>query len=121
MQGLHLTGDLFDCRCPLERLTDMASLRDHCLQAVRKAGLTPVGELFHTFPGSAGITAVVLLAESHMAVHTWPEKMGVTLDIYVCNFGADNSAKAHALRDVLLVYFDPARSRLQGVARGEDR
>ena len=121
MQGLHLTGDLFDCRCPLERLTDVASLREYCLDAVRTAGLTPVGELFHTFPGSAGITAVVLLAESHMAVHTWPEKRGVTLDIYVCNFGADNSAKAHALRDVLLAFFDPARRRLQGVARGEDR
>ncbi len=121
MQGLHLTGDLFYCRCPLERLTDVASLRDHCLQAVNNAGLTPVGELFHTFPGSAGITAVVLLAESHMAVHTWPEKAGVTLDIYVCNFGTDNSAKAHALRDTLLSFFDPTRSHLQGVARGEDQ
>jgi len=121
MQGLHLTADLFDCRCAPERLTDVDSLRDHCLQAVRSAGLTPVSELFHTFPGSAGITAVVLLAESHLAVHTWPEKMGVTLDIYVCNFGTDNSAKAHTLRAELLSFFDPARSRLQGVARGEDR
>ena len=118
MQGLHLTGDLFDCRCPLERLTDMASLRDYCLKAVRKAGLTPVNELFHTFPGSAGITAVVLLAESHMAVHTWPEKMGVTLDIYVCNFGGDNSAKAHALREAMTAFFAPTKQRLQTLQRG---
>ena len=120
MQGLHLTGDLFDCRCPQQRLTDMASLREYCLEAVQSAGLTPVNELFHTFPGSAGITAVVLLAESHMAVHTWPEKQGVTLDIYVCNFGADNSAKAHALLAVMLTFFNPTRSRLQGVQRGEE-
>ena len=121
MQGLHLTCDLFDCRCPLERLTDVAGLRDHCLDAVKNAGLTPIGELFHTFPGSAGITAVVLLAESPKAVHTWPEKAGVTLDFYVCNFGADNSARADALGAALLAFFDPARSRLQGVARGEER
>lgn len=120
MQGLHLTGDLFDCRCPQQRLTDLASLRESCLHAVRGAGLTPVGELFHTVPDSAGITAVVLLAESHMAVHTWPEKQGATLDIYVCNCGADNSAKAHALRDVMLTFFNPTRSRLQGVQRGEE-
>lgn len=119
MQGLHLTGDLFDCRCAPQRLTDVTGLREHCLVAVRNAGLTPVGELFHTFPGSAGITAVVLLAESHMAVHTWPEKRGVTLDIYVCNFGTDNSAKAHALRDALLAFFDPARSHLQSMRRGD--
>ena len=66
---------------------------------MRDAGLAPVGELFHRFPpapGSdepAGITGVVLLAESHLAVHTWPELGAVTLDVYVCNFGADNSAK----------------------------
>ncbi len=120
MQGLHLTGDLFDCRCPLERLTGMESLREFCLEAVRNAGLTPVNQLFHAFPGEAGITAVVLLAESHMAVHTWPEKQGVTLDIYVCNFGADNSAKAHALRDVMLTFFNPTRSRLQCMQRGEE-
>ena len=121
MQGLHLTGDLFDCRCAPQRLTDVASLRENCLRAVKNVGLTPVGELFHTFPGSAGITAVVLLAESHIAVHTWPEKRGVTLDIYVCNFGADNSAKAYALRAELLAFFDPARSHLQGVQRGEEQ
>ncbi len=118
MQGLHLTGDLFDCACAPHRLKDVADLRAHCLAAVRAAGLSPVADLFHAFPGSAGVTGVVLLAESHMAVHTWPETMGVTLDIYVCNFGADNSAKAQALRDAMTVYFAPARQHLQTLQRG---
>ena len=43
-----------------------------------------------TFPGlggqRGGVTGVVLLAESHVAIHTWPELGNVTLDIYVCNF-----------------------------------
>lgn len=119
MQGLHLTGDLFDCDCPPHRLVDVAGLRTHCLAAVRDAGLSPVADLFHPFPGSAGVTGVVLLAESHMAVHTWPETMGVTLDIYVCNFGSDNSAKAHALRDAMTAFFAPTSMRLQDLRRGE--
>lgn len=118
MQGLHLTGDLFDCTCPPERLVDVAELRARCLAAVRDAGLSPVADLFHPFPGSAGVTGVVLLAESHMAVHTWPETMGVTLDIYVCNFGSDNSAKAHALRDAMIAFFAPKKQCLQTLQRG---
>jgi S-adenosylmethionine decarboxylase len=118
MQGLHLIGDLFDCRCRSERLTDADGLRAFCVAAVRNAGLSPVADLFHTFPGSAGITGVVLLAESHMAVHTWPEKCGATVDIYVCNFGADNSAKAHALGEAMRGYFDPANADIQAIPRG---
>ena len=119
MQGLHLTGDLFDCACPANRLTDTNALREQCLAAVRAAGLWPVGELFHAFPGSAGVTGIVLLAESHMAVHTWPETRGVTLDIYVCNFGADNSAKGQALRLAMTAFFSPARSDMQALQRGQ--
>ena len=77
-------------------MTEPAALRATCRAAVAAAGLTAVGELFHRFePGRAptarapaGITGVVLLAESHLAVHTWPELEAATLDVYVCNLGA---------------------------------
>ena len=127
MHGLHLTADLRDC--PLQRplMTDPDALRTLCLRAVADAGLQPVGELFHRFtpapqaPADApvGITGVVLLAESHLAVHTWPEIAGVTLDVYVCNMGADNSAKAHALLAALLAAFEPGRVEQHALMRGE--
>lgn len=65
-----------------------------------------------------GITGVVLLAESHLAVHTWPELGAVTLDTYVCNVGADNSARAHALMTALIALFSPGRIERQAVERG---
>jgi len=122
MQGLHLTADLSDCRGEPQLLTDTAALRALCLRAVRDAGLTPVGELFHRFtpagePGQTGITGVVLLAESHLAVHTWPEIGGATIDAYVCNFSADNSARAHRLVDQLVAAFAPVRVRRQQLER----
>jgi S-adenosylmethionine decarboxylase len=129
MQGLHLTADLTDCQCDSAWLTDAARLGAACVQAVQAAGLQSVAQLFHTFPSAAlgpggaaspgGVTATVLLAESHLCVHTWPEQRGVTLDVYVCNFGADHSAKAHALMDALLALFSAGHIALQKMQRGQ--
>ena len=129
MHGLHLTADLHDCPVARATMTEPDALRAVCLAAVHSAGLQSVGELFHRFaptPSASadapvGITGVVLLAESHLAVHTWPEIAAVTLDVYVCNFGADNSARAHALLEALIVAFDPKHIERHALHRGEVR
>ena len=125
MQGLHLTADLRGCAAVQPVMTDTAALRTLCVAAVQGAGLTAVGELFHRFvpaPGPenapSGITGVVLLAESHLAVHTWPELAAATLDVYVCNLGADNSARAHSLMDALVSAFSPERIERHAHRRG---
>ncbi len=122
MQGLHLTADLTDCQCDSVWLTDAARLGAACVGAVQSAGLQAVAQLFHTFPatpqGPGGVTATVLLAESHLCVHTWPEQRGVTLDVYVCNFGGDHSAKAHALMDALLALLQPGHTVRNILLRG---
>jgi S-adenosylmethionine decarboxylase len=121
MQGLHLTADLCDCADAAALMTDTAALRALCLGAVADAGLVAVSELFHRFNPQAdhqsGITGVVLLAESHLAVHTWPEIGGVTIDAYVCNFSADNSARAQRLMDKLVSAFAPSKVVRQRLER----
>ncbi len=122
MHGLHLTADLHDCQCDTRWLLDAEALGAACLDAVAAAGLQGVGKLFHTFPdtshGPGGVTATVLLAESHLCIHTWPEQRAVTLDVYVCNFGGDHSARAHALLDSLLALFSPAHAQRHALTRG---
>ena len=118
MNGLHLTADLRDCPGSIAALADVDALRALCLAAVADAGLTAVGELFHRFPGAGGATGVVLLAESHVAVHTWPELNAVTLDVYVCNFGADNTHRAHTLMNHLQAHFTPGRTERHALVRG---
>ena len=122
MQGLHLTADLHHCQCDLLWLTDAEALLRFCVQAVQTAGLQAVGQLAHRFPGPAqgpgGVTATVLLAESHLCVHTWPEKAAVTVDVYVCNYGADHSAKATALLEALIAHFAPGFADRQALHRG---
>jgi len=122
MQGLHLTADLYQCRCAPEWLTDAVRLGDRCRAAVEEAGLQAVATLFHSFApagdGPSGVTATILLAESHLCVHTWPELGAVTLDVYVCNFGGDHSARARALMHTLLTLFEPEATRQHSLARG---
>ena len=122
MHGLHLTADLHDCHCAMDWLVDAAALGAACMKTVEAAGLQSVGQLFHAFPATAhgpgGVTATVLLAESHLCVHTWPEQLGVTLDVYVCNFGADHSAKARAVMAVLEALFMPGHVERHALTRG---
>ena len=118
MEGLHITAELHGCTETVAALTDTAALRRLCLQAVQHVGLTPVGELFHAFGAPGGITGVVLLAESHLALHTWPERDAVTLDAYVCNFEQDNSARARQLVGLLVAAFAPARVARRETLRG---
>ncbi|RQP22321.1 adenosylmethionine decarboxylase [Piscinibacter terrae] len=118
MDGLHLTADLRGCDPGLAAMTDAAALRAMCVGAVEAAGLGAVGELFHVFPPPGGVTGVVLLAESHLAVHTWPELGAVTLDVYVCNYGGNNSARAQALLEALVVAFGAREAHRQSLRRG---
>ena len=122
MQGLHITADCHQCACDSALLTDPALLGARCTQAVADAGLQAVAQLFHAFPATAhgpgGVTATVLLAESHLCVHTWPEQRAVTLDVYVCNFGGDHTAKAEYLLGALQSLLQPAHAEVHRVVRG---
>lgn len=123
MNGLHLIADLHDCRCTPSLLLDAPELEIYCVSACQRHGLTVVGRLFHAFQNTdgqaAGVTGTVVLAESHLAIHTWPEIGAVTLDVYVCNFSGDNSTRAQALFAEVLARFEPARIEHHAVRRGQ--
>jgi S-adenosylmethionine decarboxylase len=121
MRGLHLTADLYQCRCEDLWLTDARQLGDWCLQAAQAVGLEPAGQLFHSFAGDgqdAGVTATVLLPGSHVCLHTWPGQRAVTADVYVCDFGGDQSAKARGLMFALVNRFQPAWTEQRSLDRG---
>jgi len=123
MQGLHLTADLYHCACDAVLMTDADTLARLCRRHTLEAGLTLVDEKWHTFPEfqgqPGGVTGMLLLAESHLAVHTWPERNGVTLDVYVCNFQEDNSRKAEALMKAPVEAFRPSDMQRQHLSRGD--
>ncbi|UCD70125.1 MAG: adenosylmethionine decarboxylase [Betaproteobacteria bacterium] len=110
-------GDLYDVNCDSAFMVDADLLRKHCLQLVEEAGLTSVGDFFHQFDGAGGVTGMVVLAESHMSIHTWPEKGYVTVDVYVCSYTQDNRSRARHLYQSLLDTFRPERENSHSVER----
>lgn len=124
MKGLHIIADLYGCR-NRDMLASSASLRDTCVAACKDVGLTVLGDHFYQFEGldatqAGGATGAVVFAESHLAIHTWPERDGATLDVYVCNVTCDNSAKAEKLYETLVAALQPADVLVERVWRGRD-
>jgi S-adenosylmethionine decarboxylase len=81
--------------------------------AVDAAGATLLHIHLHRFSPSGGLSGVAVLAESHISVHTWPERAFAAFDVFMCG-NADPARAASVLRE----YFTPARADEQSLLRG---
>ncbi len=82
VHGLHVFGNLKGCDADL--LRDEAELRRVACEAARIGNMTIVSVVSHKFGNEGGVSVVVIVAESHISVHTWPEHAYATVDVYTC-------------------------------------
>ena len=80
--GTHLLADLSGVDAAA--LRDCAALESLLRQAAVAAGAQVLHGHFHSFGQEAGVTGVLLLAESHISIHTWPEAGFAAVDIFMC-------------------------------------
>ena len=116
-QGTHLLCEWYGCDFSAPSLNQASTLRLLCMNAAIASGLNIVGDVFHQFEPQ-GVTGTVLLAESHLAIHTWPEEGFVTVDVYVCNYMKDNTHKALKLYASLKEHFKPSEESFLQAPRG---
>jgi len=111
--GIHLLADLDGVAvAALQDATALEALLQH---AARQAGATVLFSHFHAFGDGGGITGVVLLAESHISIHTWPEAGFAAVDIFMCG-GADADCALQVIERGL----GATRCVRRSVARGID-
>ena len=126
MNGLHCLVDV--TRCTKNAfLTDVAPWCEAVAAALAKHGFTQVGFAMHAFSGTTsqdgaqeqcGFTCTWLLAESHIALHTWPETQSYTLDAYVCNYSNNNENAVRVLVSDLLFASGAKEHHVQWAWRG---
>ena len=123
MHGLHLTADLYRCRCDSAWLTEAARLGPWCVQALQAAGLPVVGQLFHSFApadrGPGGAMVMVLAPDAQLCLRTWPAQQGVTIDVQAGKVPPDRAAQARALMDALVGLFAPEWTEQRSLERGD--
>jgi S-adenosylmethionine decarboxylase len=92
--GRHLLVELNDCNT--EVLNDLELLRYAMLTAAVESGAVVLGDSFHRF-SPQGVSGVVVIAESHLSVHTWPEYGYAAVDVFTCGTTVNPQTAAEIL------------------------
>jgi S-adenosylmethionine decarboxylase proenzyme len=96
--GRHLIVEFTDCDRELLDNTDQ--LEVHMKEAVRRSGATIVQSVFHRY-NPHGVSGVVVIAESHISIHTWPEYGYAAVDFFTCGESVDPLLAFEHMRDAL--------------------
>jgi S-adenosylmethionine decarboxylase proenzyme len=93
--GRHLLVEFYDC--DTQTLDNVAGIEIHMNDAARACGATIVQSTFHRFE-PWGVSGVVVISESHLAIHTWPEYGYASVDLYTCGDEIDPMGAYEHLR-----------------------
>jgi len=107
--GTHLIIDLHGA----SDLDDLEKMEHALRDSVRAAGATLLHLHLHHFTPNGGISGVAVLAESHISVHTWPERSFAAFDVFMCG-----QARPEQTIAVLESAFEPRETRVQEILRG---
>lgn len=108
--GTHLIIDLIGA----SGLDDIGLIEWTLRRCVKEAGATLLHIHLHHFTPNHGVSGVVVLAESHISIHTWPERHYAALDVFMCG-----DARPELCIEVLRRAFKPETVRVKEILRGE--
>ena len=109
--GRHLLLELFDC--DLEAINNLEAVKQTLVEAARRAQATIVDVVFHEF-NPFGISGVVVIAESHLSIHTWPEYRYAAVDIFSCG----DTLQPDVAASYLVEQFGAERTSMVEMQRG---
>jgi S-adenosylmethionine decarboxylase proenzyme len=96
--GRHLLAEFYDCNSNI--LNNVQLIEDAMTNAALACGATVVQKNFHMF-SPYGVSGVVVISESHLAIHTWPEYGYAAVDLFTCGSSCDPKVAYEFLRTAL--------------------
>jgi S-adenosylmethionine decarboxylase len=109
--GRHVLAEFYDC--PFEVLNDLKQVERNMVQAALDAGAEVREFVFHKF-SPQGVSGVVVISESHLAIHTWPELGYASVDVFTCGDRVDPWDACKILKES----FQAGTVEAQEIARG---
>lgn len=106
--GKHLLIDLYDC----ENHGMQSEIESVMISSCEATGATVLFSYLHPFTGG-GVSGAIILAESHMSIHSWPELSFISLDIFVCG-----DCDPYLALPLLVNYFQPQSRKVTEQRRG---
>lgn len=116
--GRHLIVELTDCDGQV--LNDVSRLERYLNEAVRQSGATIVKSVFHRY-NPQGISGVVIIAESHISMHTWPEYNYAALDFFTCGESVDPYRALEYMKEKLGAGEASIKELKRGLPSAEDQ
>ena len=107
--GDHLLIEMWDA----DHLVDASYIQSALERAARAAAATVLHSYYHPFGEGMGVSGVTILAESHISIHTWPERGYAAIDVFMCG-DCDPNLTLPVLQDA----FSPSRIEAQQIKRG---
>ena len=109
--GRHLLLELFDC--DLDAINNVETVKAALIEAAKRAQATIVDVVFHEF-NPFGVSGVVVIAESHLSIHTWPEYRYAAVDIFSCG----DVLQPEIAANYLVEHFGAERTSVVEMQRG---
>jgi S-adenosylmethionine decarboxylase len=109
--GIHLLIEFWSCN--RQKIDDMEYLEKIMARAAEVAGATVLKTAFQDF-NPQGVSGVVVIAESHLTIHTWPEHGYAAVDIFTCGSSVDPWRATHFLEQEL----EAAKTQVRDFQRG---
>ena len=110
--GRHILAEFFDC--DNDSLDDTEKIELIMKRAAIECGATIISSTFHEF-NPHGVSGVVVIAESHLAIHTWPEYGYAAVDVFTCGETVDPAVA----KTVIQEHLDAQDAKMVQINRGE--
>lgn len=116
--GRHILAEYYGC--DINILNDLELLEQSMRQAVLRSSATIIDSTFHQF-NPHGVSGVIVIAESHMAIHTWPEYGYAAVDFFTCGDRVDPWKAFDFMNEILKAARNTTRELKRGILEPESQ
>jgi S-adenosylmethionine decarboxylase len=119
MIGKHIIVDMFDIHSDKfininKNDTTIEKWNSFIKECFDQANISLLNISWHNFDNNGAFTAIYLLSESHLSIHTWPEYNYIALDVFTCG-----NSNTQLIVDKVIKYFEPKYTNLHNFERGQ--